>query len=178
MSITGDFSKLKGIIETLGGIQGPDFRKGVCKQLASEAQSLIAEGFRKERDPYGMPWKKSARANSQNGQTLADTGKLKNAWQGRSVERVDGAGFVLANNTRYAMAHQRGMTITAKTPKGLRFKIGGRWVRKNSVTLPKRMMVPEGTLGPMWFDAFKDVATDYVQAYVKKQAGKTPRGSL
>lgn len=162
------------MVETLGGLQKPGFHKGLARNLAAEAQTQIAEGFRRERDPYGHPWKKSIRARQQSGQTLADRGRMRNAWQGRP-ERVDEHGFTLANNVKYAMTHQKGATITAKTAKGLRFKVAGRWVRKSSVTIPKRMMVPEGRLGPIWERAFKNAAEAYVRAYVTRQmAGRRP----
>jgi len=44
---------------------------------------------------------------------------------------------------KYAMAHQKGMVIKPKTKSHLVFKIGSKWIKTKSVTIPKRLHVFE-----------------------------------
>lgn len=54
------------------------------------------------------------------------------------VSTVSGNVGRIFNTFRYANVHDKGKTITAKKAPYLTFKVGGRWARKKSVTIPQR----------------------------------------
>lgn len=90
--------------------------------------------FEDQRSPAGVPWQRSRRAASVGGQTLVDSGRLR-----ASITHRPGPTAVeVGTNVGYAGTHQFGATIAAKTPKGLRFRIGNAWVTKRAVTIPAR----------------------------------------
>ncbi len=45
---------------------------------------------------------------------------------------------IVWTNLKYAAIHEFGWKIKAKTPKWLRFKINGKWIRTKQVVIPKR----------------------------------------
>lgn len=90
--------------------------------------------FEAERAPDGNPWPKSIRVLVEGGSTLRDSGQL---YQSISKEPLAN-GVAVGTNKIYAAIHQFGGTITAKTDAGLMFKIGGNFIRKQSVTIPAR----------------------------------------
>lgn len=92
--------------------------------------------FRDGTAPDGVAWLPSRRARDQGGQTLVDSGRLRDS----IVHALQGRDSVAwGTNILYAAAHQFGVTITPRTPGGrLRFRIGDAWVSAASVTLPAR----------------------------------------
>ena len=166
MGVTGS-SDLKRLIGRVSAFRAPAWRAGLAKNLAQEAQSQILQGFQGQRDPYGRPWKPSARAISQGGQTLSNKGRLRLSFTSPSaVTRADERGFVVGTNLPYAGVHQRGMTIVPKTKRALKFQVNGRWVLAKKVVIPQRMMIPEGQLGPIWDTAFRQAAEAYFRRSV------------
>lgn len=118
------------------------------KPLGTAALQLVTAGFEGERDPYGRKWK---RPIVRDGQTLSDTGVLKNAWRVSADKRT----VTLRNATRYAAIHQFGGVIVPKRAKALRFQLGDRWVTVQRVRMPSRQMVPTSDgLGKTWERAF------------------------
>lgn len=109
-------------------------KKGVNAALAEMTRTSTVERFTTERDPERKKWKTSIRAAQSGGKTLTKSAIMKNSIKGKS----DASGFVVGTNTIYASTHQLGekgrrITINAKTSKGLIFKIGDRWIRKQQV---------------------------------------------
>ncbi len=103
----------------------------------------IEENFENESSSFGVMWKKSHRA----GKTLSDSGRLNSSFSiNATVSRVE-----VGTNLEYAPIHQFGGIIKAKTDKGLRFKVNGKFARKQSVTIPARPFLPidkSGNLAP------------------------------
>jgi len=94
----------------------------------------IEESFEREVSPFGEAWKPS----NNGGKTLNDTGHL-----GRSFTiNATPNSVTVGTNVAYAAIHQFGGIIAAKSSKGLRFKAGGKWVKKQSVTMPARPFFP------------------------------------
>jgi phage virion morphogenesis protein len=90
--------------------------------------------FESETGSDGNPWPQSLRAKLEGGKTLRDTGRLV-----QSLTFTASSDLVeVGTNVTYAEVHQFGATITAKTARGLRFRIGDQWVTKKSVTIPAR----------------------------------------
>lgn len=96
--------------------------------LAESTRLRFVDG----KSPAGAPWAAVLRG----GKPLRDTGAhLMNAVS----HRLDSDKSVLVGVPyAWARVHQFGSTITAKMAPYLWFKIGNRWARKKSVTIPAR----------------------------------------
>lgn len=90
--------------------------------------------FEREEDPEGNPWKKSARAEAEGGQTLSDTGILK----GSLTHEADDDGVAWGSNEVQAAIHQLGGIIEPVAGEYLVFKVGGQWVMTRRVVMPPR----------------------------------------
>lgn len=114
-------------------------RRGLNAALAQSARESTLERFRQSRDTNGRRWKTSIRAAATGGRTLIDTAQLRNSIRAYSDEK----GFAIGTNAKHAGTHQFGVskrTIQAKSRRGLRFQVGGRWVTKKKVkvSIPAR----------------------------------------
>lgn len=114
-------------------------RKGLNAALAETARESTLERFRQSREPSGKKWRTSIRAAATGGKTLIASTQLRTSIKSYSNEK----GFAVGTNAKHAATHQfgePGRTIRAKTSKGLRFQVGGRWVTKKQVkvTIPAR----------------------------------------
>ena len=119
----------------------------IASRLRDPAPALDAVGaslaasarlrFRSGRGPDGAPWKPSARARREGGQTLVDTARLA-----RSIaHRVSGRAVEVGTNVAYASAHQFGArtpprTIRPRNRKALAFRVGGRLLIRKSARHP------------------------------------------
>ncbi|MDO5648861.1 phage virion morphogenesis protein [Paracoccus sp. (in: a-proteobacteria)] len=105
----------------------------IGEQMTNSARERIGET---NTAPDGTPWPKSFRVTvAQGGKTLYDTGDLYR----RITSRVVGQEVHVGSNLPYAAVHQFGATITAKTAKGLSFRLAdGTKVLVGSVTIPAR----------------------------------------
>lgn len=90
-------------------------------------------------DVDGSSFVQSYRAKEEGGQTLRDTGRLLNSIIYAADPR--GVSWGVSSELPYAWVLNDGATITAKTKPYLRFKVGGRWVQKASVTIPRRQFL-------------------------------------
>lgn len=90
--------------------------------------------FEDQRGPDGTPWPPSIRAQLEGGVTLTKSARLKQSQTYQASSRSVEAG----TNVIYAGVHQGGAIIRAKTARGLRFRIGDQWVRKESVEILAR----------------------------------------
>lgn len=164
--ITGDFAGLADLIDRIGHLATPEFRREVSAVLAEEALTQIALGFRQGVDPDGVPWKPSRRASLQGGQTLRDTGRLANSWsRGQADLEVRPDGFTIGTNVRYARIHQFGGDIRPVRARALRFQTAdGQWHTRQRVRIPQRAMVPTGgALPPRWDRAFRREAEEIIR---------------
>lgn len=163
--ITGAFKELEELRKRVAFIASPEFRYELCNELADEAQKQAQAGFDRGVDPYDVPW---APLTYRSGKPLVDEGHLERAITGPQAKTVTPQGFVISTrgmrtfpSVANAMTHFRGRTINAKTAKGMRFRYGGtsrtngpNWARAQSVTIPKRQFMPEGTMGSRWTAGF------------------------
>jgi phage gpG-like protein len=161
--VTGG-SDLRDLRRRLRSVANGSFHDNLKKLLGQAARTLVANQFRDSVDPYGKPWEPS---NGMGGKTLNSTRALLNSF----TYAPTASGFRIGSNSRYAKPHQYGMVIKAKRGKYLKFKVpvsnriasgkGDNWKRKTfgrrgtkmqwvqveSVTIPKRQIIPEGDLG-------------------------------
>ncbi|MCB1833934.1 MAG: phage virion morphogenesis protein [Geminicoccaceae bacterium] len=103
-------------------------------------ESVTLLNFRSGTEPGGAPWLKSIRAREEGGQTLVDSSRLRDSITRRtSAESVE-----VGTNVVYAAIHQFGGVIRATAAPWLRFRVGGRWVKKKQVTIPARPFLGAG----------------------------------
>ena len=108
--------------------------RGLMDAIGAHVEARTAERFELEQAAGGGRWPPSIRALAEGGQTLTDSGRLR-----ASITRdVEDRRVLVGTNVLYAAIQQFGGTIRAKTAKGLRFKAGSEWRRKQCVTLPPR----------------------------------------
>jgi len=115
----------------------------------------IEESFEREVSPFGEAWKPS----NNGGKTLNDTGRLKNSF---TISATPNS-VTVGTNVEYAAIHQFGGVINAKSSKGLRFKAGDKWVKKQSVTMPARPFFPideNGKIAPKTKKAILEAIED------------------
>jgi phage gpG-like protein len=175
--IKGDFEGLRDLKRRIAGVEKPRFRRQLVKGLAEEARTQVHFGFQRAEDPEGAAWKP---LRSRVGQPLRDTGRLLNSIATRAYPN----GFTVSTQVKYAATHQYGATITAKNPTlrsgragaddqdmvstgrpMLRFRVGGarprrngKWVSADSVKIPRRRFIPEGSIGLRWVSALEGEA--------------------
>ena len=99
-------------------------------------EALVAgtqDRFERGEAPDGSKWPASKRG----GQTLMDTGRLKNSIGYEASPAL----VVVGTSAEYAATHQFGAHIEAKNAKTLKFKVNGKWVSKKSVDIPARPFI-------------------------------------
>jgi phage gpG-like protein len=151
LTVSGDFRALRSLATKIRRLADDATRQRLSKALAEEALDQVALGFSAGRDPYGAAWKPSWRSQAQGGQPLSDTARLRRSWSRQNMQaRPDG--FTIGTNVKYAAVHQTGKTIRARPGGVLRFKnaTSGKMMYAKRVVIPKRQMVPENQLGPIW----------------------------
>lgn len=164
--IEGDISSLKTALEKLTDLDLKELNEAIGDALVTST----ALRFRNSEDPDGNRWKQSVRARDTGGKTLVKTGDLKNSISSRAT----GEGVAVGTNKVYAGLHQFGtenepggvMTIKAKTKRGMRFRIGGRWVTKQQV----RIMMPRRAFLGISKDDLEEIRA-LCEDFVKGAAG-------
>ncbi|WP_206458914.1 phage virion morphogenesis protein [Anaerovorax sp. IOR16] len=124
---------VRALMKRLGKMKNIDLR-GANLTLAETLRTSTIQRFKDEEDPDGKPWEPSLRAQEENAKTLTNTALLR-----RSIKAsASSSGFAVGTNKKYAATHQfgdEGRTIRARNSKGLRFRVGGRWVTKKKVVV-------------------------------------------
>jgi phage gpG-like protein len=163
----GNFRELDKLIANIDQMAKPAFATALSKNVGMAALNEVDESFANSKDPWDKPWQPSRRAESTGGQTLRKSGRLQRSMTATSAMRPSANGFEIGANVEYAAIHQYGGTITPKSRKNLRFKVGKRWVSTKKVRIPQRMMVPEPELSPRWERAFEDAVAAYLEEAMK-----------
>jgi phage gpG-like protein len=167
MGLTGDFRRLDALRKNVAKIAAAGFRREIGAALGGTAMKMVADGFRGERDPYGVSWEG---LKLRSGKILQNTGRMRASANTQPTAN----GFRLSIPVRYAVTHQKGMTIVPKTARALAFRGPGGMIFAQKVKIPKRQMVPEastGGLGPIWLAAFERTANALVRSTVIQAVG-------
>ncbi len=109
-------------------------RTELMDEIGAYGELSTRERFEDGKGPDGTAWKPSARATQAGGQTLVDRARLLSSL----THNASAKGVEWGTNVVYAGIHQFGGKIKAKTAKGLAFRVGGKFVRVKSVTMPAR----------------------------------------
>lgn len=142
--MTGVSIRIDGTTEALRDLSAIaarlDDQRPMWDEIGASLELSTSERFQQGRGPDGVMWPRSWRARETGGQTLVDSGRLRQS----ITHNVIGNGVEVGSNVDYAASHQFGVTIRAKTSKGLRFKFSKSganrpsWATKMQVTLPPR----------------------------------------
>lgn len=135
ISVEGDVSQFAEQLARLSDVN----KRRLNNVLAEAIRESTLDRFKKGKDPEGASWEESTRVKDLGGKTLVDTAGLKASIHKRAAI----SGFAVGSNLKYAATHQYGAVdrvITAKTTRGLKFKVGGKYKTKQSVkvTIPAR----------------------------------------
>jgi phage gpG-like protein len=151
-------------IESVGSAQG---LTELSDALAEEALDLVAEGFRKETDPYGKRWASKAISNGKP-VLVGRTARLRRGWHRKASSA---RGFRIGPAVNYARHHQSGtglygprkQPIRPTTKKALAWQVGKtRYIARSVKGAPARKMVPDkGKLPLAWRKALVEAARDY-----------------
>lgn len=158
--------KAEDLNRALYKIKGGQMRAVLTRNLAEEAKKQVMDEFRHGRDPYGEKWLPVLRG----GRPLLFHGHMRSSFHGEPTSR----GFRLVSNLIYTAVHNYGATIRAKSGPYLVFKIGrgrkAKWAKVEEVKIPKRQLVPDGRLGPIWTRAFHRVTKRVIAAFFPSNA--------
>jgi len=134
MNFAVDAAGLDVVLEHWQALDGAD-KRGLLDEIGRLMAESAQNRFEMGKGPGGVAWKPSRRAASSGGQTMVDTGLLRDTLTHRVVsdDTVE-----VGSNVQYAAIHQFGGVIKAKSAKGLRFFVGDDLVIVNSVTMPAR----------------------------------------
>ncbi|MFZ1680361.1 MAG: phage virion morphogenesis protein [Rhizobiaceae bacterium] len=130
--------RIEGSDAALAALGEAASRIGAARPMFDEIGTRLVgstqQRFEDEAGPDGSPWPRSIRAQFDGGKTLTDSKYLR-----KSFAHEAGDDRVAVGTTAvYAAIHQFGGTIRAKTARGLRFRVAGGFVSKQSVTIPAR----------------------------------------
>ncbi len=117
--------------------------EGLSGTLHEAAENIlvdIRERFRRQVDTEGNAWKPSMTSQSIGYDTLYDSGALFSSMR-YATDELGISIFAGGSKAPYAKVHQYGATINAKIKPFLCFVVGGKFVKKVSVTIPKREFV-------------------------------------
>lgn len=108
-------------------------------ELGAHVESTSKLRFRAGAGPEGVPWKPSIRAQTEGGQTLRDSGALRDSITRRTDATKAEIGPAGGPAAVYGAIHQFGGTIQPKAAPYLAFRLpGGGFVRTKQVTIPAR----------------------------------------
>lgn len=180
-SLTGDLSELDRFAEKVGDLGGNRALTRLNKALGEEAIVQARDGFREERDPYGVRWlpKKFPDGNK----ILRKNGKLYAGWR---LSSVGPGGYTITNiephakftfgtglfgpNKKRIEAKGRALRIPGKVGRG----VGGRFTSgaifaKSVKGSPQRLIVPLANRpSPIWQRALKKRARQFFIDHFRK----------
>lgn len=134
ITFTGSHAQLDAWIAKLRASDG--VMQDISASLAEESITLVSEGFRAEKDPYGSSW--AARKSNGGRALLVATGSLRGSFHSSGVSS---SGFTISSGVAYSEYHQGGTR-----------------------RMPARMMVPRpNDLPREWEQAYDDVALDVIE---------------
>ena len=134
IKISGDFAKIAQWQKRFGAAAVQAVKRDVLTNIGAEAIELVAEGFKKESDPYGKHW---APLKARVGRILQDTGRLRSSF---TFHVLGSTSVKIGPGVGYATFHQSGTS-----------------------RMVARKMVPEGRLPSEWGRRFEQAAQDVME---------------
>lgn len=133
ITLDGADETLKALGAALARARSP---RGLMDDIGAQLVKSTKARFQTNAGPDGGPWPQSLRARMLGGPTLVQRGRLRDS----VTHEASDSSVAVGTNAIYAAIHQLGGKITAKTAKGLHFRLpGGLGARTvQSVTIPAR----------------------------------------
>jgi phage gpG-like protein len=130
IQFSGDIRRLTRQLKKL-----EDFdTRSVNVAIGETLKSSTVQRFDDQEDPEGKPWIPSIRAKEEDGKTLVNKGLYK-----RSIKyKADSREVAIGTNKKQARTLQLGdedRVIRSRSSRGLRFRIGNRWITKHKVVV-------------------------------------------
>jgi hypothetical protein len=137
--VTGPRERLRDLAGKL--LRLPEEREALHQQLGAASIKLVADGYRDERDPYGVAWSPLLHRE---GLILRDTGRMAQAWYFVTTA----TGIELRNDTVYAARQHYG---------------------DPSINLVARRQGPNAADGmpDRWGETFNKTADEWYRSYLK-----------
>ncbi|MBK67919.1 MAG: phage virion morphogenesis protein [Rickettsiales bacterium] len=129
-----EFQGQDEVLKKLSAVSDRKTRGAIMDDFSQYLLAEVSNRFENEKGPDGEAWEKSYRAKQEAGQTLSDTGILKQSISSdHSADRLEiGSAMV------YARIHQEGGIIKPINQEKLSFSIGGRFIQTDQVQMPAR----------------------------------------
>lgn len=125
----------KHIFKVLAKLQAPEERKALLQAVGAYGVSSTQQRFIDQKNPEGLPWKKSRRAATGGGQTLRKSTRLFQSF----VSSATASAVEWGTNVAYAGIHHFGGVIKAKNAKNLMFRgLNGGFTSVKQVVIPAR----------------------------------------
>lgn len=129
-----EFQGKDEVLQKLAAVTDNNVRGQIMDDFGSYMVSEIDRRFETETGPDGEPWEKSYRAREEGGQTLSDSGILR-----QSITHIHSADKLEVGSAMvYARIHQEGGVIKPKNAKKLSFRVGGHFIQTDQVEMPSR----------------------------------------
>jgi phage gpG-like protein len=155
LTITGDAPLQARLQKILAVLENPtDLWEAIGFAMKENTRLRITEQV----DVDGQAFVPSYRAQEQGGQTLLDRGLLRNSIT--YFANKNGVEWGVPSEFPYAWILNEGGTIVPKTKPFLRFKIGGKFVSRRKVTIPKRQFLGFST-------SDKQEVLDIIESFIK-----------
>lgn len=166
-TLSGDLSALTHFGEAVGRLGGSSAMTALSRELGDESLKLIAEGFAKERDPYGLPWARKY----PDGRKVLD-GSTHRLARSFAIKSSGPWGVIVGSNLSRSRFPQSGTGLFGPRKQRIRSRTGGmlRFTSPGGATLfrasvkgqQQRRMVPiKGLPAPVWNRAIKKRAINF-----------------
>lgn len=150
---------IANFIKRLDRLATPELRARLAQKLGGVVIRLINEQIDRSVDPYGMPWK-----------PRSDGAAPLKGLRGTFSARVVNGNPQVTSSKWYAVVHQRGWKIDAKSAPYLRFRLpNGQWVSKKTVIIPRRQLVPteRDGLSRSWNEALMKATEQFYRDHLQ-----------
>jgi len=153
----------RGLQTLLKQLENKTNTKPLFRQLGGVMLDAVEENFASEGRPR---WKRSKRAERENGQTLQDTGRLAKS----ITMKYDENKVIVGTNVKYGKYHQFGADIPSviikpRNSQALAIPLGKGVIFRKKATLPKRTLParPFLTLTDEDIDKLKDKCREFLE---------------
>ncbi len=153
MSVTGDFDKIARWQKNFEAVARGEYREDANRDCGKATLELVREGFEKEKDPFGNPWKPKVIPNGT--KILHGPNRWKPYTPGRlrifRVIKVSKDGFGVESMASYFNPHQFGFRHN-----------------KSKRRITKRQMVPGNVLPIRWSSTYARITNRHIKAMLMR----------
>jgi phage virion morphogenesis protein len=128
------------LIAAFKRVAAPDLRRAILKNIGIALVKSTRRRFATETDPQGRPWARlnPEYAKGKRGSKILQEQGMRGGLLGSITYEASETRVVVGTNKIYAAAQHFGATIFPRTADALVFRLNGRLVRAQKVTIPAR----------------------------------------